>query len=116
MHDVADRRAESFRPRPATKNQKQDARTLAVAFAGEILQDIIADQFLGGAMPRILRGHDALGVAPDEFLARGEHAPADQIEPGAGDEAGNDAAGARFAHRVGRDDDVGEFFGLHKGS
>jgi len=48
-------------------------------------------------------------------VARGNMgAPADQIEAGARDEPRNDAAGARFAHRVRRDDDIGKLFGLHK--
>ena len=71
---------------------------------------------MGGAMTWVLRRDDILGVAPDKFLARRKHAAADQIQAGAGDKPGNDAASARLAHRVGCDDDVGKFFCLHKGS
>ena len=64
-------------------------------------------------MPRLGLGHDRLGVSPNEFGAGREHATANEIEAGARNEAGDDAAGARFAHRIRRDDDVGKFFGLH---
>jgi hypothetical protein len=38
---------------------------------------------------------------------------ASQIQAGAGDEAAQDAAGARFIERIGGDDDVGKLLG-HK--
>ena len=50
VHDVADDVANLFHRIRAAKNQEQDARVLALPFAGEIFPDIIANQFLGGAM------------------------------------------------------------------
>ena len=114
MHDMADDVTDLLDRVRSAKNQEKHARSLAVAFAGKVLPDIITNQLLGGAMPRILGGHDLLGIAPDEFLARGKHTPPNKVEPSAGYEPGKNAAGAGFAHRVGSDDDVGKFFGLHK--
>ena len=114
VHDVSDDISDFLDRIRSTENQQENARALVVAFAGEIFLDVIAEQFLGGAMPRVLRGDDALGVAPDEFFAGGEHPSADQVEPGAGDQSGNDPAGARFAHRVRSNDNVGKLISLHK--
>src|SRR6266487_6932945 len=95
------------------KDEEYHARTLAVLFAGEIFQHVIANQLLRRAMTRIGFSHDCVGVASCQFCARRKHASADQIESRAGNQSANDAAGARFAHRVRRDDDVGELFSLH---
>ena len=58
-------------------------------------------------------GHDGVRVALGQLCTRREHSRRDQIQSRAGNEAGNDPAGARFAHRVGRDNDVGKLFGGH---
>src|SRR6266446_7838239 len=86
---------------------------LAVLFAGEIFQDVLANQLLGRAMTWIGFRDDLFGVALRQFCARREHASADKIESRAGNQSANDAAGTRFAHRVRRDDHVGELFSLH---
>ena len=54
MHDVADDVTDLLDRVRSAKNQEKHARSLAVAFAGKILPDIIANQLLGGAMPWIL--------------------------------------------------------------
>src|SRR5262245_47517543 len=114
MHDMADNVTNLLNRVRSAKNQEKHARSLTVAFAGKILPNIITNQLLGGAMPWILGGHDLLGIAPNEFLARGKHTSPNKVKPGAGNESGNNAAGAGFAHRVGSDDDEGKFFCMAK--
>src|SRR5439155_868531 len=62
---------------------------------------------------RIGSRHDRVRVALRQFRARSKHASPDEIESRAGNQPANDAAGARFAHRVRRDDDIGKLFSLH---
>src|SRR5947209_14630175 len=64
-------------------------------------------------MSRFGFAHNRLGVAANQLLARHEHARGYQIETGARNQPGNDPAGARFAHRVRRNDGVREFVDLH---
>src|SRR6266699_3166210 len=64
-------------------------------------------------MTRIGFRHDRVRVALRQFRARSKHASPDEIESRAGNQPANDAAGARFAHRVRRHNDVGELFSLH---
>src|SRR6266487_6395103 len=64
-------------------------------------------------MARIGFRHDRIRVSLRQFRARRKHASTDEIESRAGNQPANDAAGARFAHRVGRHNDVGELFSLH---
>ena len=42
---------------------------------------------------RLRRGDDRRGISANEFIARRKHASDDQVESGAGDETGDDAAG-----------------------
>ena len=65
-------------------------------------------------MTRVRFGHDRVGISPDELCTRREHPGAVKIQTSARNQACDDAAGARFAHRVPCNDDVGKFFGLHE--
>ena len=49
----------------AAKNQEEDASALALFFAGKIFPDVIANQFLDGAMTRVLGGDNIFGEAPN---------------------------------------------------
>ena len=113
VHDVAhDAMHGLYRVRP-TKDQHEHARTLPVDVAGKVLLHVIAEQFLDRAILGLRRGDDRLGISPNEFIAGSEHPSGDEVESGAGDETGDDSAGARFAHRVRGHNNVGKFFGLH---
>ena len=64
-------------------------------------------------MPGISFGDNRLGVALRQVLARSKHACTDKIETSARNQPGNDPAGARLAHRIWRDNNVGKLLGLH---
>src|SRR6516162_3427127 len=95
------------------KDEEQHTSLLAVSFAGEIFQDVLTDQLLSRSMAQIGFRHDRIRISLRQFRARRKHASTDEIESRAGNQPANDAAGARFAHRVGRHNDVGELFSLH---
>ena len=92
------------------------ARALPVLFRAEIIQHVIADQLLGGAMRRLGFADDRFRVLLNQFRTRREHAGGNQIEPGSRNQARDDAPGARFAHRIRRQDCVSEFLVLHVNS
>ena len=50
MHDVPDSVMNLFDRVRSAKNEQQDARALAILLAGEIFEDVIANQFLGSAV------------------------------------------------------------------
>src|SRR5438045_7525108 len=64
-------------------------------------------------MTWVCLGHDRFRVPPCQSLTRGKHSRRDQIQSGARNKPGQNPSGARFAHRVGRDNYVGKFFGGH---
>src|SRR4029450_876300 len=64
-------------------------------------------------MTRVDFCDERLGVAFGQLQTRRKHASANQVESCARNQPSNDAAGARFAHRVRRDGDVGKLFVLH---
>ena len=113
VHDVTDGVMDFFHGIGAAENEHQRARSLSIDFSGEIFQNVIANQFLGSAMARLSFGHDCLGVTLRQFRARGENPRRDEIESRPRNQAGDDPTGVRFAHRVGRNDDVGKLFGWH---
>src|SRR5438270_11552364 len=65
-------------------------------------------------MPGFGFADDGFGVMLNQFPGRREHSRRYQVETGPGNKPGNDPAGARFAHRVRRDDGVSEFLDLHE--
>ena len=113
VHDVPDGGVHLLHCVGAAKHKKHDTRALASLCPGEIFQHVIANQFLRRAMTRIGFGHDRFCVALRQLRARREHARADEIETRARNQSRDDPAGARFAHRIRRDDGVGKFFVLH---
>ena len=109
--DGADSRTEFRHGIFASENQKQHAG-LGVGLVGKkILENVITDQFLRGVVPGIGIGDERRGIGLNEFLAGRKHPSADKIEPGAGDQARDNAARARFANRVRSDEHIGKFFG-----
>src|SRR5215510_1976393 len=98
--------------RPA-EDQKQNARIPTVLFPTEIFHHVLANQLLRGAMARVSFRHNRVGIALGKLGAGSEHSPSDQIESCARNQPANDATGARFPHRVGRHDGIGELFSLH---
>ena len=97
----------------ASKNQQQNTRPLTVNIAGEIFQHVLANQFLRRAMTGVRFRYDCLRIALCQFSARRKHASAHQVEPCPRNQPPDHPAGARFAHRIGSNDGVGKFFGLH---
>jgi len=92
--------------RLAAEDEHQHAGLAVGAVRLEILQHVLLDELLGGPVAGLGIGDDGGGVFFREFLAGGEHACADDVEAGPGNEARDDAAGARFTDRVGGDDYV----------
>ena len=113
MRNVADRIAHLRRRIRSAKNQNQDTCALPLLFAAEIFQDVLANQFLRRAMFRLRFTDNGFGIAADQFFARRKHSRCHQIEAGPRNQAGNDPAGARFAHRIRRQDCVSQFLVLH---
>ena len=97
----------SSRSRLVRKTEKH-SRSLAVAFAGKILPDIVANQ-LWVARCRGSLAETIPPVAGDEFLARGNIRP----RPGRA-RCGNESKRCHRTICASRVDDVGKFFGLHK--
>ena len=106
VDDMAHHAAELVHRILAAEKQEEHARLVAGVVRLEVLQHVLADLLLRGAVPRVGIGHDGLRVFLHQFLAGGEHARAHDIQPGAGDEPRNNAAGPRFADRMGGDDYV----------
>ena len=84
------------------------AAAAGLGIGGEAFEDVLLEQFLNLAVLGVMRGDDGLGVFLHELMARRKHPQADQVKPGAGDAAAQDAAGAGLVKRVRGDNDVGE--------
>src|SRR5262249_33445571 len=113
VHDMANGVMNPFHGVRSAKDEEQHAGELAILFLRKIFQDVLANQLLRRAMARIGFRHDCFGVPLRQFRARCKHASSDDIESRARNQPANDAAGARFTHRVRRDDGVGKLFSLH---
>lgn len=107
---VSDDGANFFDRVLAFHHEEENTGATAVWGWAEVGEDVVTDALLRGAVGGILRGDDVRSVGVDEFFTGGEQSRFDEVEGGAGDEAGDDATGARFPDGVRGDEYVREFF------
>ncbi len=114
MDDVTDGAHHLFHGVLAAENEQQRALAVPLGIGPDAVDDVVADEALGGLMPGIwVVRDDVVGEGLRQLVGEGEHAAAHKIEAGAGKESAEDVTGARFAHRIRGNQGVSELGVFH---
>ena len=112
VDDVARRSCGASHRVLALENQQQHPRLRAGSVGGKVLQDVLLDQLLRRAMPRVRdRSRSPAAYFSTSSALGANIRAATRSEPRPRDQPRQDAAGPRLANRVGSDEHVGKFFG-----